>query len=50
MRACANGMADERDFLDALAATARWRIDAGQLELLDAQGAPLARFEPVWLR
>jgi copper homeostasis protein (lipoprotein) len=48
--ACAQGMAQEQALLDALAATARWRIDAQRLELLDAQGASLARFEAVALR
>jgi uncharacterized lipoprotein YbaY/heat shock protein HslJ len=50
MRACLEGMAQERDFLDALAATRKWRIDAGRLELVDAQGELLARFQAVWLR
>lgn len=50
MRACLQGMEQERELLDALAATAKWRIDAGRLELLDAQGGLLARFEAVWLR
>jgi copper homeostasis protein (lipoprotein) len=48
--ACAQGMAQEQAFLDALAATVRWRIDAQRLELFDAQGASLARFEAVALR
>jgi heat shock protein HslJ len=48
--ACAQGMAQEQALLDALAATARWRIDAQRLDLLDAQGASLARFEAVALR
>jgi copper homeostasis protein (lipoprotein) len=48
--ACPQGMAQEQTFLDALAAAARWRIDAQRLELLDAQGASLARFEAVALR
>jgi heat shock protein HslJ len=50
MRACLEGMAQERDFLDVLVATRKWRIDAGHLELLDAQDALLARFQAVWLR
>jgi copper homeostasis protein (lipoprotein) len=48
--ACAQGMAQEQAFLDVLAASARWRIDGQRLELLDAQGASLARFEAVALR
>jgi len=43
-------MEQEQAFLDVLAAAARWRIDVEQLELLDAQGLPLARFESVYLR
>ena len=29
---------------------ARWRIDAGRLELLDPQGRAIARFDAVYLR
>ena len=50
MMACPQGMEQEQTFLDVLAAAARWRIDVEQLELLDAQGLPLARFESVYLR
>jgi heat shock protein HslJ len=50
MMACAAGADDERGFLDALGAAARWRIDGERLELLDAQGGSLARFESVYLR
>jgi heat shock protein HslJ len=34
----------ERRFLDALAATARWKIVSGALELSDASAKLLARF------
>ena len=47
---CPDGMEQERAFLAALAATARWRIVAEQLDLMDAGGATLARFEAVYLR
>jgi copper homeostasis protein (lipoprotein) len=47
MMACADGMEQERAFLDALAAAARWRIDGQRLELLDSRGEVLARFEAV---
>ncbi|MFN4116136.1 MAG: META domain-containing protein [Inhella sp.] len=50
LMACPQGMEQERAFLDVLALAARWRIDAEQLELLDAQGLSLARFESVELR
>lgn len=41
---CADGMEVERDFLAMLEAVAGWRVQSGQLELLDAAGQPLARF------
>lgn len=47
---CPQGMELERAFLVALAATARWRIVADQLDLMDAAGSTLARFEAVFLR
>jgi uncharacterized lipoprotein YbaY/heat shock protein HslJ len=50
LMACPRGMEQERDFLAALAATARWRIVAEQLDLLDAAGTTVARFEAVHLR
>jgi len=49
MMACADGMTQERDFLDALAAVARWRIDGQRLELVDERGDVLVRFEAVAL-
>ena len=50
MMACADSMAQERAFLDALAEVARWRIDGQRLELRDERGDVLARFEAVVLR
>lgn len=50
MMACTEGMAQERAFLDVLAATARWRIEGERLELFDEQGTPLARFESRYLK
>ncbi len=48
--ACAQGMQQEQQFLQALGRVARWRIAGEQLELLDAQGAAVARFESRYLR
>ena len=47
---CPQGMELERAFLAALAATARWRNVADQLDLMDAAVSTLARFEVVFLR
>lgn len=41
-----DAMALEQAFLQALQATARWRIRDRDLELLDVQGAVVARFAP----
>lgn len=43
--ACAQGMDQEQAFHSALTRTAHWRLSAGGLELLDAKGNELARFE-----
>jgi heat shock protein HslJ len=45
LMACAEGMETERAFLDALGRVNRWRIAGQQLELLDAAGNVVARFE-----
>ncbi|MEC5398516.1 META domain-containing protein [Uliginosibacterium sp. H1] len=50
LMACVQGGEYEAAFLKTLSATTRWRVDAGQLELIDAQGAVLARFVAVHLR
>jgi putative lipoprotein len=51
LMACPQGMEQERAFLDALARVQGFRIGGGQrLELLDAEGSPLARFDAVYLR
>lgn len=50
MRACLTGMEREREFLQTLGKVARYRIVAGHLDLLDAQGTVVARFEAVALR
>ena len=50
MMACAEGMEQERAFLDALAVVARWRVDGQRLELIDERGDVLARFEAVVVR
>ena len=47
MMACAGGMAQERAFLEALAAVARWRVDGRRLELVDSRATVLLRFEAV---
>jgi uncharacterized lipoprotein YbaY/heat shock protein HslJ len=50
MMACQQGMQQERAFLDALSTVARWRIEGQRLELVDARGEVLLRFEAVYLR
>jgi heat shock protein HslJ len=45
--ACPEGMAQEQAFVQALEKSARHAIRGSHLELLDAQGAMLARFEAV---
>jgi heat shock protein HslJ len=42
--ACAHGMEQEQDMLEALAAVRMWKIQARQLDLCDADGKLLARF------
>ena len=44
--ACLKGMDIEHDFAAALRNAASWKISGQQLELYDAAGQPLARFEP----
>lgn len=48
--ACPDGMDQEQRFLAALARVQGHRIDGSHLELLDAAGKPVARFEAVALR
>jgi putative lipoprotein len=45
LMACAEGMVTEKAFLQALGRVSRWRIAGQQLELLDASGNGVARFE-----
>lgn len=45
--ACPGMMEMERGFFAVLAETARYRMDDGMLELLDAQGAVMARLRPA---
>lgn len=50
LMACPQGMAQERAFLDTLAAVKGWRVIGERLELLDAGGESLAAFDAVDLR
>ena len=50
MRACLTGMEHEREFLQTLGKVARYRTIGGHLDLLDEQGAVIARFEAIALR
>jgi copper homeostasis protein (lipoprotein) len=50
MMACVEGMETEKAFLEALAQVRSWRIAGIHLELMDAGGAVLARFESRPLR
>jgi heat shock protein HslJ len=43
--ACATGMDVERDFLSTLDRVRAWRIENKTLDLLDADGRSVARFE-----
>ncbi|HEX7115217.1 MAG TPA: META domain-containing protein [Steroidobacter sp.] len=49
MMACAHGMQHERAFHDALTKAASWKIEGERLELFDANGFSLARFESCYL-
>jgi copper homeostasis protein (lipoprotein) len=50
MMACSAGMDQEQKFTAALKRVTGWRISGQRLELLDAAGQPVARFEAVALR
>jgi heat shock protein HslJ len=50
MMACVDGMDLEREFLEALPRVAAWRVAGVHLELTDARGAVIARFESRPLR
>jgi len=50
MMACLTGMDLEQRFLQTLNKVARYRINSSHLEMLDATGTVLARFEAVALR
>lgn len=48
--ACPRGMETERALLSALAESSTWKLAGAVLELLDAEGHPVARFAAVYLR
>ena len=50
MKACPTGMAQERRFLQSIGKVERHRISGSHLEMLDAAGTVIARFEAVALR
>lgn len=50
MMACPEGMETETAFRKALGRANRWKVTAQQLELFDAAGIRLARFEAVYMR
>jgi uncharacterized lipoprotein YbaY/heat shock protein HslJ len=50
MMACPTGMDQEQRFLQAMTTVERYRIRGSHLELLDAAGAVVARFEAMALR
>lgn len=50
MKACADGMDAEREFLETLPRVTGWRIAGVHLELMDAGGGVVARFESRPLR
>lgn len=47
--ACAEGMEQEQAFLAALEKVASWRIEGERLELFDAAGQSIARFESRYM-
>jgi heat shock protein HslJ len=50
MMACPAGMDTEKEFLGTLEQVSRWRIVGEHLELYDAAGTVLGRFEARALR
>ena len=48
--ACRQGMELESAFMQALEATAKWKIEGEHLELTDSKGALVARFESRYLK
>jgi heat shock protein HslJ len=50
MMACPTGMEQEQRFLQSIEKVERYRISGSHLEMLDAAGAVIARFEAVALR
>jgi heat shock protein HslJ len=48
--ACRQGMDLESAFMQALEATAKWKIAGEHLELTDSKGALVARFESRYLK
>lgn len=49
MMVCPQGMAQEQRFLQTLARVQRYRVSGSRLDMLDATGAVVARFEAVAL-
>jgi heat shock protein HslJ len=50
MMACPTGMEQERRFLESIGKAERYRISGSHLDMLDAAGGVIARFEAVALR
>jgi putative lipoprotein len=50
LKACKDSTGTEKDFLAVLGQVRKARVSRQQLQLLDAEGKPLARFEAVYLR
>jgi putative lipoprotein len=50
MMACVDGIDTEKRFLTAMGKVRRWRISGQSLELFDAAGALMARFEAVYMK
>jgi hypothetical protein len=48
--ACPTGMEQEQRFFKSIEKVERYRISGSHLEMLDASGAMIARFEAVALR
>jgi heat shock protein HslJ len=47
---CLGGMEQEQAFYDALGRAATWRVEGEQLELSDASGNVIARFEARYMK
>jgi heat shock protein HslJ len=50
MMGCIEGMETEKEFFAALKQVRRGKVSSQQLQLLDAEDKPVARFEAVYMK